>query len=97
MWEDKLEAGLDSMLRSLQSNPCSSDKWIWSEDAVDSYTGNSRYKMLLDDRMYVLRDEILLNSLQLLWINSVPSKVLIFTWRLLRERLQRWMLCEREG
>ncbi|CAJ2658481.1 unnamed protein product [Trifolium pratense] len=56
-------------------------------DSVGLFTVKSCYSLLLQYSNTVVLESNVLDAIQKLWKNDVPSKVNIFGWRLLLEKL----------
>ncbi|XP_045791976.1 uncharacterized protein LOC123886728 [Trifolium pratense] len=63
------------------------DQWRWIPDSNGLFTVKSCYTYLLDLRQVELQDAHVLEAIQHLWKSDVPSKVNVFDWRLLLNRL----------
>jgi hypothetical protein len=63
------------------------DSWRWIPGAAGIFSVKSCYNFLLENRHVVVLDPEVLDLLKNLWIIYVPSKVLVFGWRLLLDRL----------
>jgi hypothetical protein len=63
------------------------DQWRWILDSNGLFTVKSSYTNLLDLRQVELQDAHVLEVIQRLWKSYVPSKVNVFGWRLLLNRL----------
>ncbi|GAU31968.1 hypothetical protein TSUD_359130 [Trifolium subterraneum] len=63
------------------------DQWRWIPDSNGLFTVKSSYTNLLDLWQVELQDAHVLEVIQRLWKSDVPSKVNVFSWRLLLNRL----------
>ncbi|KAK2351717.1 hypothetical protein QL285_096925 [Trifolium repens] len=54
---------------------------------VGEHKDKSAYFLLLNDRIMQDLNPFVLTALQMLWENDIPSKVGVFGWRLLLEKL----------
>ncbi|CAJ2678430.1 unnamed protein product [Trifolium pratense] len=63
------------------------DQWRWIPDSNGLFTVKSCYTNLLDLRQVELQDVHVLEAIRRLWKSDVPSKVNVFGWRLLLNRL----------
>jgi hypothetical protein len=73
------------------------DKRRWIPEALGHYTVDSTYKFL---QQRIVEEELcpnVIRALQKLWKNDVPSKVSIFGWRLLLDRLPTRKALHRRG
>ncbi|CAJ2652779.1 unnamed protein product [Trifolium pratense] len=63
------------------------DQWRWIPDSNGLFTVKSCYTYLLDLRQVEFQDSHVLEAIQRLWKSDVPSKVNVFGWSLLLNRL----------
>jgi hypothetical protein len=63
------------------------DKWKWMSGPTCIFSVKSCYNLLLDLRQHEALDQEVLEATTKLWRNDVPSKIKVFGWRLLLERL----------
>jgi hypothetical protein len=63
------------------------DRYRWTAHAVGVFTMKSTYLALISSRSYPLIGPQSVQVFKDLWLNNVPSKVTIFGWRLLLEKL----------
>jgi hypothetical protein len=70
---------------SLHSNRL--DSWRWIPGTVGIFSVKSCYNFLLVKYQPAVLDSEMLEVLKSLWKNDLPSKVLVFGWRLLLQRL----------
>ncbi|RZC29891.1 60S ribosomal protein L19-2 [Glycine soja] len=61
-----------------------SDDWVWKADPSGKYLAQSAYNMLWGETAEGRHDE----CFEELWSIRIPSKISVFTWRLLRDRCQ---------
>ena len=59
------------------------DDWVWLADPSGHYSAQSAYKLLRGEAIMGIQDQ----AFEQLWKLKVPTKVLVFAWRLLRDRL----------
>ncbi|KAH1197453.1 Dipeptidyl aminopeptidase BIII [Glycine max] len=59
------------------------DVWEWTANPTSQYTANSAYKVLMEEAAIVTQEDCFAK----LWSIKVPSKIAIFVWRLIRDRL----------
>ncbi|MCH79472.1 putative non-LTR retroelement reverse transcriptase [Trifolium medium] len=78
---------LMDLLLDFSLQPNSSDKWCWVPGVFGLFSVKSCYNILLANRQGVDLDPDMLNAIRKLWLNDIPSKVAVFGWRLLQERL----------
>ena len=60
-----------------------SDEWVWKADPSGNYSVQSAYNMLRGESAAGSHNE----CFQELWKIKIPSKISVFAWRLLRDRL----------
>ena len=58
------------------------DKWLWKLESSNDFTVQSAYKVMVHRHHSTSTV-----SLKVLWHNDVPLKVVLFAWRLIRDRL----------
>jgi hypothetical protein len=94
MWSDHLthsETGqlteLQNLLTDVHLEQARMDKWRWIPGPLDLFTVNSCYKMLIQPHNIASLDANVLEAIQNLWKNDVPTKINIFGWRLLLDKL----------
>ncbi|GAU35055.1 hypothetical protein TSUD_69780 [Trifolium subterraneum] len=63
------------------------DRWKWIPDHSGKFTVKSAYLILQNRKNVKEINPNILNSLQRMWKNDIPSKVGVFGWRLLLEKL----------
>ncbi|PNX64230.1 heat shock protein, partial [Trifolium pratense] len=63
------------------------DRWCWVPDSVGLFSVNSCYNLLLQSCNTIVLDSNVAIAVKKLWKNDVPSKVNVFGWRLLLEKL----------
>jgi hypothetical protein len=73
------------------------DSWKWIPGATGVFSVKSCYDFLLDNNQVVVFDPAMLDLFKNLWRNDSPSKVLIFGWRLLLDRLPTKSALHRRG
>ncbi|XP_040869516.1 uncharacterized protein [Glycine max] len=59
------------------------DVWEWTANPTGQYTANNAYKVLMEGAAAVTQEDCFAK----LWSIKVPSKIAIFAWRLIRDRL----------
>ena len=59
------------------------DSWEWVADQSGIYSTQSAYEVLLEEAAVESIEE----CFEVLWKIRIPSKVAVFAWRLLRDRL----------
>ncbi|XP_045798020.1 uncharacterized protein LOC123892259 [Trifolium pratense] len=78
---------LHQLLEQVRPNRASSDRRRWSSNSDGSFSVRSTYMVLQDKRVDTTLDTNTMAALKRLWKNNVPSKVSVFGWRLLLEKL----------
>ncbi|XP_045802541.1 uncharacterized protein LOC123896163 [Trifolium pratense] len=78
---------LYQLLEQVRPNRASSDRRRWSSNSDGSFSVRSTYMVLQDKRVGTTLDTNTVAALKRLWKNNVPSKVSVFGWRLLLEKL----------
>ncbi|KAH1226713.1 putative ribonuclease H protein [Glycine max] len=63
--------------------PHTADQWLWTADPTGHYSVKSAYKMMLAESAEESHD----STFEELWNLKIPSKVSVFAWRLLNNRL----------
>lgn len=81
-WEEELVGDLRLLLHNVSLQVDRVDKWLWRLETSSVYSVRSAYK-LLSASTHV--DQVVPASS--LWHKNVPLKVVIFAWRLFRDRL----------
>ena len=76
-------------LQGIQPNSSEVDRWVWTVDIPRGFTVKSCYSWMSDHlaRDAPQDDEMVMEACKSLWTNDIPSKVLIFCWRLLLKKL----------
>ena len=59
------------------------DRWVWVADQSSIYSTQSAYEVLWEG----VAEENLEDCFRVLWKIRIPSKIAVFAWRLLRDRL----------
>jgi hypothetical protein len=88
---------LSELLFGLTLHPEQIDRWCWIPETSGLFSIKSCYYAFLRNRQIDELDPNVLKAINLLWRNDVPSKVLIFGWRLLFERLPTRMTLNHRG
>jgi hypothetical protein len=78
---------LKELLLGFSLNSNSDDRWRWKFETMGFFSVRSCYSLLLASRPVEEVDENILAAIKILWRNDVPSKILVFGWRLLLDRL----------
>lgn len=87
--EPECVAAMTDLLWGIQPQRDVEDRWVWMLDSVRGFTVKSCYSWCMNQLMTVAfrTEEPLLAACNLLWKNDLPSKVLVFCWRLLLNKL----------
>jgi len=80
-WDEELVAEVKILLSNVSLQDSKPDVWLRRMNPEDGYTVRGVYQMLMGQEMHV-HD----NFSDAVWHNSVPLKVSICAWRLLRNR-----------
>jgi len=81
-WEEELLGDLRLLLHNVILQVNRQDKWVWSLDSSSNYSVRSAYNFLNDQSPIALA--VPASSLR---HKDVPLKVVLFEWRLFRDRL----------
>jgi hypothetical protein len=103
-WSDNLsnvEVGqlldLQNLLIEVQLEPERMDRWRWIPGPIRLFSVNSCYKLLIQSSNMIYVDSNVLDAIQNLWKNDVPTKVNIFGWRLLLDKLPTRVALQHRG
>jgi hypothetical protein len=65
------------------------DRWLWMEDDGHGFSAKSTYLLLVaEHNPPVAHDPLMMFVFKYLWKCGVPSKVCVFAWQLLLDRIQ---------
>jgi hypothetical protein len=78
---------LQGLLLDFSFNPDLFDRWKWKPGRMGLFTVRSYYSVLAESQQGLELDPIILAALKKLWKIDVPSKVLVFGWRFILDRL----------
>lgn len=81
-WKEEDVGELTHLLQSVTLQGLREDRWNWSLEPTNIYTLRSAYNFL--------NDQVSVNDaapVPSLWHKDVPLKVVLFAWRLFRDRL----------
>jgi len=81
-WEEELVGKLRILLENVNLQVTRKDRWLWRLDSSSNYNVRSAYKFL--NEQFHLASEV---QLPPIWHKDVPLKVVLFAWRLFRDRL----------
>jgi len=81
-WEEELVGELKLLLHNVTLQVEKEDRWLWNLETSHVYSVRSAYKMLTFQPLTVT-----VVSVSSLWNKDVPLKVVLFAWRLFRDRL----------
>jgi hypothetical protein len=82
----QLEA-LKELLFDFSIAPNCVERWRWKSNSLSLFTIRSCYSMLIESHVGKALDANVLVAIKKLWRNDVPSKIHVFGWCLLLERL----------
>ncbi|KAK2391015.1 hypothetical protein QL285_064512 [Trifolium repens] len=85
--EVALEQELLNLLHPFQPRPDVEDRYRWISSSAGIFSVKCAYIELLNRSAMANLDDSMVYSLDLMWKNNVPSKISIFGWRLLLEKL----------
>jgi hypothetical protein len=85
--EEQQVNSLIELLVGFSLQPDSPDRWRWTPGIAGTFSVSSCYTLLLELRQNEALDPGVLLAVKNLWKNDVPSKVAVFGWRLLLDRL----------
>ncbi|PNX90391.1 pantothenate synthetase [Trifolium pratense] len=77
-WEEYLVAQLSELLEPVIFSLVE-DSWMWRPDPEGAFSVNSSYKLLVEEDIVVVFDQI--------WDSPAPSKVIAFSWQFLYNRI----------
>ncbi|MCI25208.1 ribonuclease H protein [Trifolium medium] len=78
---------LKELLLDVNLNPNSADRWRWILGSAGLFSVKSCYNFLIQNDSAEALHPTMLEAIKKLWKNDVPSKVSVFGWRLLLEKL----------
>ncbi|GAU20609.1 hypothetical protein TSUD_33450 [Trifolium subterraneum] len=81
--EERQVVELSELLVGFSLQPNNHDHWRWIPESNGMYSVKSFYNILLNYRDVAGLDPNVLNALNHLWRTDIPSKALVFGWRLL--------------
>lgn len=81
-WEEELVVECRTLLSNVLLQAHSLDQWLWQPDPDGGYSVRGAYQLLT-----VTDNNNFGAEIALVWHKQVPTKVSIFAWRLLRDRL----------
>ncbi|MCH91156.1 putative ribonuclease H protein, partial [Trifolium medium] len=95
--EEQQLRDLKDLLRSFSIHPDRPDRWCWLPGPMGMFYVKSYYYWLLQSSNISVLDCNVLKAIQKLWKNDVPTKINIFGWRLLLEKLPTRVALNRRG
>ncbi|CAJ2643768.1 unnamed protein product [Trifolium pratense] len=95
--EQELAQELDTLLTGFFPYPNDKDRVRWNIHQTGQFSVHSTYVFLLSRVVTLAIDENVVEALNQLWTNDMPSKVSIFGWRLLLSRLPTRMALAKKG
>jgi hypothetical protein len=81
-WEEESVRECALLLQNFVLQVNVNDKWSWTLDTVHGYSVREAYRFLAS-----FRDQSVRNCVDNVWHRHIPTKVPLFVWRLLRNRL----------
>ncbi|XP_058762491.1 uncharacterized protein LOC131635875 [Vicia villosa] len=75
------------VLEGTYPNDSADDRFVWPFDPSNYYTVQSGYRFIMQDLNVIEMNSYCPQAMDLIWSAKVPSKLSIFGWRLLRDRL----------
>ncbi|GAU29260.1 hypothetical protein TSUD_392100 [Trifolium subterraneum] len=85
--EEQQLGELNELLVSFSLSPNNPDSWRWVLGKTGLFSVKSCYDWLIDHKQHEELNFNVLSAIKQLWKNDVPSKVLVFGWRFLLDRL----------
>jgi len=85
MFDNEIEAAIN-FLRDIEDmiiQQHGSDEWVWLGDQSGNYSTCSAYKLIWEATATGQQEEWCME----LWKIKIPSKIPVFAWRLLKDRL----------
>jgi len=81
-WEEELVEGLMLLLQNVSLQVDKDDRWLWTLESSYAFSVRSAYRFLTSQPSIDLS-----MTISSLWHKDVPLKVVLFAWRLFRDRL----------
>jgi hypothetical protein len=78
---------LQGLLYDFSFNPELTDRWKWKPGLLGTFSVRSYYSVLIELQSVLALAAPILAALKKLWKIDVPSKVLVFGWRFILDRL----------
>ncbi|GAU45706.1 hypothetical protein TSUD_86820 [Trifolium subterraneum] len=97
MYEEQQLGDLKDLLIGFNLTPNSHDGWRWALGSAGMFSVKSCYNWLLDYRHDEMLNSTVVDALKQLWKNDVPTKVSVFGWRLLLDKLPTRMTLNHRG
>lgn len=95
-WEEETLQELIMLLHLARMDTSSPDLWFWKPIGGASFSVASAYQLLLNLCYEISYDDSVESWATNFWKSLVPSKILVFAWRLLQDHLPTYQeLCER--
>jgi len=82
VWEEEMLGDLTLLLQNVILQVHKADKWKWTLESSNVFSVKSAYNALTSQPPIEL-----LVAVSSLWHKNVPLKVVLFAWRLFRDRL----------
>lgn len=86
-WEEDLVLELQNVLTAISPQKEVNDSWAWLLDSSSSFSVKSAYSYLIQLQLVTPSDNRLGQAFEALWRCSLQSKILVFAWKLLWQRL----------
>lgn len=86
-WEVGIFEELQGILTQVCVQQDVEDTWVWKPDPLRGFSVKSAYSTFYNSANTILLDLDAERIFHKLWQCSVPSKILVFAWRLLQDRL----------
>ena len=81
-WKEELMGKLCFLLQNVTLQVDKEDRWLWKLESSQDFTIRSVYKVMVNQHHYAS-----MVSPEGLWHKDIPLKVVLFAWRLIRDRL----------
>lgn len=97
VWEEDIFREFQGCLMQVSPLKNMADSWCWKLDYTSGFTVKSAYGVLLGLRYSDLFDPLFCSACNLIWQCDIPSKVSLFAWRLLQNKLPTRVLLASRG
>jgi hypothetical protein len=82
VWECERVGELCLLLQNVNLHVDREDRWLWNSEMSNAFSVQSAYKFLASQH----HTDAMVTS-KTLWHKDIPLKVVLFVWRLFRDRL----------